>query len=47
MSSQNILHVPVREETYNLYMQRYRELKMKDGHATHDTLMKSLLGFRD
>jgi hypothetical protein len=44
MSEQYILHLPVKEETYNLYMARYNELKQKNRKGTHDDLLKSLLG---
>ena len=43
-SPQYVLHIAVKEETYNLYQRRYQELKGKDRKATHDDLMKHLLG---
>ena len=41
---QYVLHIAVKKETYDLYMRRYEEIKGKDRRATHDDLMKSLLG---
>jgi hypothetical protein len=46
MAEQYILHVPVKENTHKLYMERYYELKRHNPKATHDELMKTLLGFR-
>jgi|ACXJ01.1.fsa_nt_gi hypothetical protein len=43
---QYVLHLSVKKETYDLYMKRYEEIKGKDRKATHDDLMKSLLGMR-
>lgn len=45
-SPQWVLHIGVKKETYDLYMSRYQDLKGKDRRATHDDLMKSLLGMR-
>ena len=44
MTKQNVLHLPVHEVTYDLYMARYSELKQKNPKATHDDLLRSLLG---
>ena len=46
MAEQYILHIPVKEGTYNLYMARYYELKKQNPKSTHDDLLKALLGFR-
>jgi len=43
---QYVLHIAVKKETYDLYMNRYQELKGKDRKATHDDLMRSLMGMR-
>ncbi len=40
------MHIPVKKETEELYRQRYLELKRNDKRATHDQLMRNLLGFR-
>ena len=44
MSEQYILHLPVKKETYDLYMSRYADAKKDNRNLTHDTLMKKLLG---
>ncbi len=36
--------IPVKEETYKLYMSRYFDMKKDNPKATHDILMKKLLG---
>jgi hypothetical protein len=41
---QYVLHIPVKKETYDLYISRYEEMKGRSRKATHDDLMKSLLG---
>jgi hypothetical protein len=41
---QYVLHIPVKKETYDLYMARYAEAKGKSRKATHDDVMKQLLG---
>lgn len=44
MSSQYIAHLPLKEDTYDLYMARYQEMKRNNKKATHDDLMRKLLG---
>ncbi len=45
MGNQFILHIPVKKEIYDLYQSRYHDLKAKNNKATHNDLMKALLGF--
>ena len=44
MTQQTLMTIPVKEETYTLYMSRYFDMKKANPKATHDILMKELLG---
>jgi hypothetical protein len=44
MGKQYIINISVKENTYNLYYSKYNEIKRQNPGATHDDLLKALLG---